>query len=402
MTMIIVGIAVFIAGIIFVLIRQSGNATDTARTSRNIKAASPAPVAVRQPSPEKDSTFPETPPTFSAAGDAHSSSLYRDLRNHLVKGIDRIFDEQPPAEASPPRLREQIDPGILEKALAQLAGMDRFRAEQLRLQKLLGDPAVQMTELSKSITSDPVMTAKVLKMANSSYFGVTQKIDSIGHALMILGLQNIKNIIYREGLREMFNAGSAQDKTAVTELWRHSNLVCVCAQHLHDLFEGLNLGTLFTLGIVHDIGKLILMEMSHNSRRTSREGSEYPMGLLIGEEDRLFGVNHAVIGGCILERWNFSDLMSQAVLMHHAPSFVEADQAHLPSPALKYALALFLSDQVARLFTDWNEGAANIYTMRGSYAGHIDRKRLIQKIIDVNFLNQMRAAEVIAFSERRM
>jgi HD-like signal output (HDOD) protein len=256
-----------------------------------------------------------------------------------------------------------------------------------------------MTDLSKSITSDPLMTAKVLKMANSSYFGVAQKIDSIGHALMILGLHNIKNIMYREGMRGLFYAGHGHKGVALAALWRHSNLVCICAQHFHDLFEGLNRGTLFTLGIVHDIGKLMLMEKFHSLGQAAGPGSEYPMDMLIGEEDQIFGINHAVIGGCILEQWNFSELMTRVASMHHTPSFVEADQANLSPEALNYVLALFLSDQVARLFTDWNEGIARIYTLRGSYHGLIDKKKLIHKIIDTNFLNQMRAAEMLAVAE---
>lgn len=361
------------------------------------------PAAAPKASP-KDETMAAGPPAAGSSGiHPGTSVMHKELRQYLINGISMIFDENAPApdERSMPRKLEQIDPKILKTALDHLAGMDQFRAQQARLQKLLNDPAVQMTDLSKSITSDPLMTANVLKMANSSYFGVAQKIDSISHALMILGLQNIKNIMYREGMRGLFETSTPNNKAATAALWKHSNLVGVCAQHFFDLFEGLNRGTLFTLGIVHDIGKLVLMDASRNLPKTAGTGEEYPMDILISEEDQLFGANHAVIGGCALEHWNFSDLMTRVVIHHHTPSFVEADQTNLAPESLKYVLALFLSDQMARLFANWNEGIAPIYPLRGSYFNLVDRKRLINKVIDAGFLNQMYAAEMISTAEHQ-
>jgi HD-like signal output (HDOD) protein len=395
---VIITVVVVAGGLVALALRHSSQVASTVPDKTSTRKIT---VAAKSVSPTSEAARSEPLVFASLAGDPGTSGLHKDLRQYLVKGIDRIFDENASGtdKLSGPLMREQVDPHTLKEALTHLDGMDQFRAQQIRLQKLLNDPAVQMTELSKNITSDPLMTAKVMKMANSSYFGVAQKIDSISHALMILGLQNIKNILYREGLRGMFDTGSAANRHVAATLWRHSNLVCVCAQHFHDLFEGLNRGTLFTLGIVHDIGKLIQLEKFRTLGQAAGLGDEYPMDILIREEDQLFGINHAVIGGCTLEHWNFSELMTQSVLMHHAPSFIEADQVNLSAETLKYTLALFLSDQVARLFTDLHEGSAHIYALQRSYFGLIDKKKLINKITDANFLNQMRAAEMIAVSE---
>ncbi len=158
-------------------------------------------------------------------------------------------------------------------------------------------------------------------------------------------------------------------------------------KHFFDLFAGLNRGTLFTLGIVHDIGKLVLAETSRHLPG-GREG-EYTIDLLITEEDQLFGINHALIGGCALERWNFSELMIMVVNNHHLPSYTDLDHAGLDPEILRYVLALFLSDQMARLFTNWTGGMAQIYPLDESYVDLVDRKRLVNKVIDINFINQM-------------
>ena len=380
------------------MLRRVGQSDSTATGKKHESKVS---GAAQKESPRDEAMIIGSPAVGSSGGDSGTSVMYKDLREYLINGIDRIFDEDAPVpdERSMPRTREQIDPQTLRTALDHLAGMDQFRAQQVRLQKLLNDPAVQMTDLSKSITSDPLMTAKVLKIANSSYFGVAQKIDSISHALMILGMQNIKSIMYREGMRDLFETGAPHNRAAAAALWKHSNLVAVCTQHFYDLFEGLNRGTLFTLGMVHDIGKLILMSASRSLPGTAGLGDEYPMDMLIGEEDRRFGFNHTVIGGCALEQWNFSELMIGAVTNHHAPSFVEADRADFAHELLTYVLVLSLSDAVARLFAGWNEGGAHIYPLRGSYFGLIDRKRLVNKVSDGSFLNQMRAVEMISTAE---
>lgn len=400
--LIIVIIAVVVLGAVFtaLALRHKRNNNNTMPGK---KQEPTFPAAAPKESPKDEMMM--TGSTAAGPSGSHSgmSVAHKELRQYLISGISMIFDENAPAPEAwqIPRKREQIDPQILKTALDHLAGMDQFRAQQIRLQKLLNDPAVQMTDLSKSITSDPLMTANVLKMANSSYFGVAQKIDSISHALMILGLQNIKNILYREGMRGLFEAGTLKNKAATASLWKHSNLVGVCTQHFYDLFDGLNRGTLFTLGIVHDIGKLVLMDAAGNLKKTSGSGDEYPMDILISEEDQLFGANHAVIGGCALEHWNFSELMTQVVIHHHIPSFVEADQANLAPDLLKYVLALYLSDQMARLFANWNEGMAQIYPLRGSYYNLIDRKKLINKVMDAGFLNQMHAAEAVSIAEHQ-
>lgn len=389
-------ISVVIAVLIALLVLRILNARHRAEPKSRLQSTNTDARAT----PSASDAEPVAPPALvPTAPDRDAMGLHKDLRAHMLRGIDKIFDANAPApeEWSMPRTREQIDPSVLKEALGHLERMNRFRAQQMELQKLLNNPRSQLTDLSKNITSDPVLTAKVLKMANSPYFGFTQKLDSISHALMILGLQNVKNIMYREGLRGMFDAGSMHNKAAVAALWRHSNLVCICTQHFHDLFDGLNRGTLFTLGIVHDIGKLILMDVFQQSGK--KDGGDYPMDILVSEEDQLFAINHTVIGGCALEHWNFSDLMTRSVMMHHAPSFIDFDQIKLPPETLKYVLSLFLADQIVRIFTDWNEETAHIYPLRVSYYPLIDKKKLIHKITDVNFLNQMQAAEMISVAE---
>lgn len=375
--------------------------------SKTRQSKSPDQAGLQQPyaqqAPGKDKTEIVVIDRKQSFGrtDLWPSTVSDELRLYLSAGIQRIFQTDAPSQAGArPRVGEAGDQRLLDDALARLDGLNQFRDAQARLQKMLYDPAVQMRDLSKMITSDPVMTAKILKMANSSYFGVQQKIDSIGQALMILGLQNVKNILYREDMRGLFQSASKQDRKTVNALWRHANLASVCAQQLHDLFEGfqLNQGALFTLGILHDIGKLILIDIVRSGGKTASV-QEYPLDILIGEEDQFFGINHAAIGGCVLKRWNFSAMMTQTVLMHHAPSFDDIHDLKLPDETLRYVLALFLADQASALYAGWNEATSRLYGLNTSFHPLIDKKKFLNKLLDPNFLAQIRAAEMLSGEE---
>ncbi|MEN6330803.1 MAG: HDOD domain-containing protein, partial [Smithella sp.] len=333
--------------------------------------------------------------------DLGNSGIHSTLRKFMQSGIETLFA---PAEDSSdtsimPLTKKDVSPETMKLILNRIATLKNFRAEHIRLQKSISNPSVQMADLSKIIMSDPILAAKILRMANSSYFGMQNKIDSIGHALMILGLQNIKNILYRESMLQMFQTSSADQKEKMAYLWKHASITSVCASHLYDLVDGLNKGTLFTLGILHDIGKLIVLGAPQVQKQESEFWKNYPCGDSILEEDSLLGVNHAVIGQIILEQWNFSELMINSIGMHHAPSFVNINDLGLSGEQRNYITILFLANQVAKLFTGRTTGAVRVNSLPDSYHRLIDKNRFINKVLDASFLAQMLAAEALVESE---
>lgn len=401
--LLVIAIVVVMILLIFVLMRNK-NKLEVREpvVHSSLPDSVPVPSAEKKSSAEAELDAISNPAMPLPDNEKDYSDANTSLRQFLKKGIDRIFDEGAldRQDNGRPLSRRDIDPRIVADTMAYISGLSQFRTEHFRLQKMIDDPSIQMTDLTKIILSDPVMTAKILRMANSSYFGLAQKIDSISHALMLLGLQNIKNILYREGLRQLFQSKSAKHQEAVATLWKHSTLASICAQSLHSLFGGLNRGTLFTLGIVHDIGKLMILELPKVKGMETDLWGQYPGGILIGEEDKILGVNHAVIGGLALEHWNFSELMVDVVQAHHLPPYVEANETGLSDEKLKYVTVLFLADQLAGLFADWSEGVVRPYSLGKSYSARIDKNKLMSQIQDVNFLAQIREAERLAMDEK--
>ncbi len=395
--------AVLIIAALYILLTKQERKTPTsakvAPSERDIKPPK-TDAFQKKPMPPPEEILPLEMKRGPDAGGQEMGvpDVYRDLRRIVQQGIEVIFSGQKGENASPrtPFMYNQIDPDILRTVEEQIGHLKKFRTEHLRLQKFVSDPAIQMSDLAKMILADPVLTAKILRLANSPYFGMQNKIDSISHALMILGLQNIKNILYREGLLQLFPMGSAKQKDALAALWTHSTLTSVCASCLADLFDGLNQGTLFTLGIIHDIGKLVILGMPRVQSFDGEFWDKLPRGFYIQDEDELLGVNHAVIGKMALEQWGFSDLMVHSVAMHHMPAYVHADSLHQDGDIQKYITALFIADQIARLLT----GRIDLLTpLADSYRTCVDRNRLLAKLTDTTFLSQIREAAILADSE---
>jgi HD-like signal output (HDOD) protein/tRNA A-37 threonylcarbamoyl transferase component Bud32 len=348
------------------------------------------------------SSYPGASPLTGIADEFGISDIYSDLKKFMREGVESVFDVpgKSPANRQRPFMNKDIYPETRETFIRHIATLKNFRSERFRMQKIINDPEVQLSSLSKIVLANPILTAKILRMANSPYFGMQQKIDSIGHAMMILGLQNIKNILYREDLLQLFQSGSSKQKDVVAALWKHSSLTSTSALFLQDLFDGMNKGTLFTLGILHDIGKLIILGMPQLQQKEQEFCEGYPNVVSIYDEDRLLGINHAVIGRIALEQWSFSELMVNVTDLHHAPSFLEKNDLFLDDEHLKYVLILFMADQAAKLFVSWNSTPVQIDTLLPSYHPLIDRNRLIARITDTALLAQLREAEAVAQLEQ--
>jgi HD-like signal output (HDOD) protein/tRNA A-37 threonylcarbamoyl transferase component Bud32 len=276
------------------------------------------------------------------------STLNRMIKNHIQAGLETIY-ATPYINPYPnvvPMESWNVSPETIRIVRDRLSQLKNFRSVHERLQRILNDPNVQISDISKLVTSDPMLTAKILKVANSPYFGMPRKLDSINHALLILGIVNVKNILYREGLLQLFLTSDPEKDKVIEAIWKHATLTSICAAHLHSLFSGLNQGSLFTMGLLHDIGKIILLMMP--TPADSNASARYTASMNLEQEDRLFGINHAVIAGIALSEWGFSELMVNAVVNHHVLSFKDRASLTVDRAQFPYLFVLFMADQLAK------------------------------------------------------
>ena len=323
-------------------------------------------------------------PDFQA--DDPKGTLKKNLQDH----IEMIFpgEEEPPGNGSPSLAYGDVQKHIMDEVMVEVKALKSFRSDHRRLQKILNDPTLQIgAELSKIVTSDPVLAIKILNTVNSPYYGIPQKVDSIGHALLLLGVVNLREILYRNGLLKLFRTEDPVQNEIVETLWKHGTLTSICASHLHGLYSGLDRGTLFTMGLLHDIGKLILLKWVGAER--------YPISLTIGAEESIIGINHAIVSRMALETWGFSDLMVSVIEQHHAPSLREANGLDMDVQKKKYLVVLFFADQLAKLILNGEE-VGHIRPFLPSYLPMIDRQRFLDGSIDNVLLSSLTQSEVFA------
>jgi putative nucleotidyltransferase with HDIG domain len=176
---------------------------------------------------------------------------------------------------------------------------------------------IDISVLAKKVSYDQALTAKTLRLANSSSFGLQVKVATIQQAITFLGFQTTRNLITAAAITGCFPDGLCpgfNDKA----FWRHSIATAACARSLARRLR-FNQDVAFTAGLLHDIGRLVLVA-GHTQAyaevlawRTSHDSD------WLAAERAVLGVDHVEAGVALALHWNFSDTMRQAIAYHHAP-----------------------------------------------------------------------------------
>ena len=358
-----------------------------------------APAAERREDTDQG-PHPPVPDRLPSASEVLNPDLAildqaKELKKRLREGVTLIFSIRPSLNRPGSEVLQMadLDPTVQRLALEQIRNLKDFR-KTYDLCRALDDPDSSMSNLAKIIVTDPILSGKILKIANSAYFGLQQKVNSIGQALMLIGLTNIKNLLYQEGLLKTLNLKNDAQDPFVESLWEHSFLTSISASHIQNLFPGLDKGTVFTLGLLHDVGKFILRRLPLSPGEGNFQEISFSE-LSIREEETLFGINHALLGRLAFEEWAFSELMIKTVEWHHHPGFTEMERLGLGSGELKYLLVLFLSDQVAKLLADKGPNGSSVASLDLSYRTLFPKRKLLDLILDSSLFSEIRKAKAL-------
>jgi putative nucleotidyltransferase with HDIG domain len=176
---------------------------------------------------------------------------------------------------------------------------------------------VDISVLAKKVSYDQALTAKTLRLANSSSFGLQVKVTTIQQAITYLGFQTTRNLITAAAVTGCFSSGRCagfDDKA----FWRHSIAVAACARALARRMR-FNQDYAFTAGLLHDIGRLVLVTAAPQAYTEVVEWRLRHDGGWQDAERAVLGVDHVEAGMALAGHWNFSDTMRQAIAFHHAP-----------------------------------------------------------------------------------
>ncbi len=218
----------------------------------------------------------------------------------------------------------------IKRILKSIDTIPAFPATGNKVAQLLSKPDYSVSQVANVVKYDPSITANILKMANSSYFGSQHKISNINDAVMYLGQKNLLRAIQTAGISKYYKKGSSGYYDKATDLWEHSVAVALMSQILSKKITGEENTTLYTAALLHDVGKIIMGEFVRNEmKEIVMLVSEHHMSFLEAEETVL-GINHADLGGKIAEHWNFPIEIRDAISFHHRPDLLEKEDKTMP------------------------------------------------------------------------
>ena len=177
--------------------------------------------------------------------------------------------------------------------------------------------------LADKIVQDQALTAKTLRLANSSFYGMQRKVATIHQAIAVIGFDSVRTIVTAAGVIGGFSGGD-HSIFNFNKFWRHSLGTAVCARmlakHAH-----LNPDQGFIAGLLHDIGVLVLVSYSAPSYQQVLAHRQEKDCSVLEAEQAVLGVDHAKVGRALAEHWKFPPAIQRAIEMHHAPARNDGD-----------------------------------------------------------------------------
>ncbi|MDO8946757.1 MAG: HDOD domain-containing protein [Desulfocapsaceae bacterium] len=189
----------------------------------------------------------------------------------------------------------------------------------IRVLEITGDPESSAHELMQAVLPDQSMCVAILKIANSAFFGRPREVCSIEEAVVVLGFQEIRNIILTQAVFSSFRKFRNTNKHDIDALWQHSLTCGLTAKIIATHTTGYSPSQLFIAGLIHDIGKLILLISFPNYYSSVPEISEHLPLSLSSEEEEKFGISHDKVGMRLLNRWLFPEQLCASTGYHHHP-----------------------------------------------------------------------------------
>ncbi len=187
-----------------------------------------------------------------------------------------------------------------------------------RLDRAIKKPNYSVREVSEIVSEDAVLTARILKLVNSSFYVFRHEIETVSKAVVLLGTEELRNLALATTVVTMFD-GIPEDLVNMEDFWKHSLACGIAARELARCAGQVKPERFFIAGLLHDVGKLALYidqgDLAREALANCRDNNE----LHHRAETGAFGFNHAQVGDALAKAWNLPASYQQAMAFHHGP-----------------------------------------------------------------------------------
>lgn len=231
-----------------------------------------------------------------------------------------------------------IDPQRLINALDSMSAFSPAALKIIDIANRIDAEAVQLVD---AVQKDPMLMAKVLKLVNSAYFGMSQPVSALSRAVILLGFNTIKNIALSVALSSGMKVADTFPWFDNEGFWRHC-LACGMASKDLAKAQGISMreaDEYFVAGLLHDIGKVIILKEYADDSAQIYNPDYRPDTPKYRLEQETFGMDHAALGGRMATSWKFPPSLAGAIAWHHEPM-------KAPEEARKLALTVHMANRV--------------------------------------------------------
>jgi len=264
---------------------------------------------------------------------------------------------------------DRQDP-LIQKIQGYIDRMPSLSTTVSKVLEVCNSPKTSANDLNRVISLDPVLTGHVLKLINSAYYSLPNQISSLARAIIMLGLNTVKNLALSTAVIGALGKKSSFTTLPMDAFWAHSICVGVTAKALAGLRNVQNSAReeYFVAGMLHDLGKIPLNNCFAENYGQALQLTALEQGSLLRAEQLLVGVDHGVAGRLIGEKWRLSAAIIEALAYHHAPEQASAEHRDLVATV-----------SLANLY-------ANIYEM-GSAGDIYPENSFLMTILEIMGLN---------------
>jgi HD-like signal output (HDOD) protein len=204
---------------------------------------------------------------------------------------------------------------IIGARLARADDLGVFPPAAIRILRVVDDPRTNLVDLEKAVSLDPVLTAQVLKVANSAYFGLARTVGSLRQALFVLGFRTVRSMALSLAAMTM----GASEGPWRRRVWRRSIRTCHAMRHLGGHVDWDDYSEPFAVGLLHKMGMLLMLVLEEKPYVDMLERLRWGSTELLESESHFFGFDHIQLGAACLERWNLPEEVCLAVRHQERP-----------------------------------------------------------------------------------
>ncbi|MCU0609234.1 MAG: HDOD domain-containing protein [Chitinispirillaceae bacterium] len=213
----------------------------------------------------------------------------------------------------------KTDSKRIRKITESVIGLPTLPTVVTKMIDQVDSPRTSAASLARLISSDQALTAKVLKLANSAYYGFPREISTVNMAIVVLGFNAVKEMGLSLSVFDVFKNTPSSGGFDVTRFWEHSIGCGVASRMLARVYRAPFAGEAFVAGLLHDIGKVILKQYFDTEFAEIIRLQKERSITLEEAEVEVIETSHAQIGAWLAEKWNLPKVIADTVLYHHRP-----------------------------------------------------------------------------------